>query len=57
MIQNISSTNQYGGVTAGITNNNDVKDKSEHWYNNQWIVAILGGIVVTVIGGIILNYL
>ncbi len=59
----ILSNHQQGGITAETVNANNlsqdnftkISKKRRNWYTNPWLVTIFGGIIVTVVAGIILG--
>jgi hypothetical protein len=65
MNKQIASYHQQGGITAETVSTNTlnqnnfakVPSKKKSWYNNPWLIAIIGGIIATVIAGIIINNL
>lgn len=65
MNKQITSHNQQGGITAKTVNINELNQnnftktpsKKKKWYSNPWLIAIMGGVIATVIAGIILNNL
>lgn len=56
-MKKILSKNQKGGITAEIISTNNLSQnnlvsptKKIKWYNNPWLVTVLGGIFIIIIG-------
>jgi hypothetical protein len=45
------------GHSTATTSGGPKKDKSSHWWNNLWLIAIVGGAIAAIAGALVLTLL